>query len=163
MAFCATRAQFAAGWVTGGNRRRFEALTTTSAVPMGILARRAAEPVGWCACGPWSRYERSSRALIKIAGRQVDPERSAVWLVPCIFVRQGSRGQGVAHALVSAAVELAHSEGAHAVEGWPIARSVERSANAFLGREQLFEDLGFACIERPNPDRVIMRLELNVS
>ena len=30
-----------------------------------------------------------------------------------------------------------------------------------LGREQVFEDLGFSCVERPSPERVIMRLELS--
>jgi hypothetical protein len=53
MAFCVTRGQFAAGWAIGGNRGGSQNLVTTSLVPMGILARWAGEPVGWCACGPW--------------------------------------------------------------------------------------------------------------
>ena len=65
------------------------------------------------------------------------------------------------HALVSAAVELARREGAIAIEGWPLAGSERRSDDAFLGREQVFEDLGFNCVERPSPERAIMRLELN--
>jgi hypothetical protein len=32
--------------------------------------------------------------------------------------------------------------------------------NAFLGREQVLEDLGFTCVDWPSPERVIMRLEL---
>ena len=46
-------------------------------------------------------------------------EDEIVWLLPCLFVRAGRRGQGVTHALVRAAVELAGREGASAIEGWP--------------------------------------------
>jgi len=56
MAFCVTRSQFAAGWLNGGNQRRFGTLAAASSTPMGILASQAAEPVGWCPCGPRSRY-----------------------------------------------------------------------------------------------------------
>ena len=73
------------------------------------------------------------------------------------------RGQGVTHALIRAAVELARSEGASAIEGWPLAESERRSGDAFLGREQVFEELGFSCVERPSPERVIMRLELEAA
>ena len=62
---------------------------------------------------------------------------------------------------MQSAVELARSEGASALESWPLARSVGRSADAFLGREQVFEDLGFRSAYRPTPERVIMRLELD--
>jgi GNAT superfamily N-acetyltransferase len=88
-------------------------------------------------------------------------EDEIVWLLPCLFVRAGRRGQGITHALVRAAVELARSEGASAIEGWPLAGSERRSDDAFLGREQVFDDLGFSCVERPTPERVIMRLELS--
>jgi len=84
-----------------------------------------------------------------------------VWLLPCLFVRAGRRGQGVTHALIRAAIELARREGASAIEGWPLAESERRAGDAFLGREQVFEELGFNCVERPSPERVIMRLELH--
>ena len=64
------------------------------------------------------------------------------------------------HVLVRAAVELACREDAAAIEGWPLAASERRSDDAFVGREQVFEDLGFNCVDRPSPERVIMRLVL---
>jgi GNAT superfamily N-acetyltransferase len=160
MAFCTTRSQFAIGWFGGGNRHRFEAMARADAAPMGVLASVAGEPVGWCACGPRSRYAvaTSGRSTIR-SGRARDEDRS-VWLVPCLFVRADRRGQGITYALVGAAVELARSEGASAIEGWPLAGPDRQSADAFLGREKVFEDLGFHCVERPTPQRAIMRLAL---
>jgi GNAT superfamily N-acetyltransferase len=161
MTFCVSRGQFAAGWLNGGNQRRFEAMAAASSTPMGILASQAGEPVGWCACGPRSRYAAATNPRNKIMRNRVGAEDETVWLLPCLFVRVGRRGQGVTHALVRAAVELARREGASAIEGWPLAGSEGNSADAFLGREQVFEDLGFNCVERPSPERVIMRQGLS--
>ena len=161
MAFCVTRSQFAAGWLNGGNQRRFGAMAAASSTPMGILASQAAEPVGWCACGPRSRYVAATDPRNKIMRNRVRDEDEIVWLLPCFFVRAERRGQGVVHALTRAAVELARGKGAFAIEGWPLAGSERRSGDAFVGREQVFEDLGFSCVERPSPERVIMRLELH--
>lgn len=160
MAFCVTRSQFAAGWLNGCNQRRFGAMAAASSTPMGILASQAAEPVGWCACGPRSRYVAATTPRSKVMRNRARDEDEIVWLLPCLFVRAGRRGQGVSHALVRAAVELARREGASTIEGWPLAGSERRSGDAFLGREQVFEDLGFNCVERPSPERVIRRLEL---
>jgi GNAT superfamily N-acetyltransferase len=159
-AFCVTRSQFAAGWFGGGNRRRFEAMATSNASPMGILALLAGEPVGWCACGPRSRYTVAIGGRSTMLVTRPRAEDESVWLLPCLFVRAGHRGHGITHALVRAAVELARREGAFAIEGWPLAGSDQRSADAFLGREEVFADLGFRCVERPNRQRAIMRLEL---
>jgi hypothetical protein len=79
-------------------------------------------------------------------------------VAPALPVRPGRAPRPrVTHVLVRAAVELACREGASAIEGWPLAGSDRRSDDAFVGR---FEDLGFNCVERPSPERVIMRLEL---
>lgn len=159
MAFCTTRSRFAGGWLTGGNRRRFEAMAA-EATPVGVLATSAGEPVGWCACGPRSRYLDAPNASSSLLRRRDPAEDQRVWLVPCLFVREGSRGRGVTHALLRAAVELARGHGAQAVEGWPLAATVQSSVDAFLGREQVFTELGFRCVERPTPQRAVMRLEL---
>lgn len=158
-AFCATRTQFAIGWFSNGNRHRFEALAADSPMPMGVLALVAGEPVGWCACGPRSRYRVATSGQDALRNRS-PAEDESVWLVACLFVRAGQRGQGVTAALVRAAVDLARQRGAAAVEGWPAAGPEARSGDAFMGREQLFDSIGFRCVERPLPHRAIMRLEL---
>jgi GNAT superfamily N-acetyltransferase len=160
MAFCTTRSQFALGWLNGGNQRRFEAMAAASPTPLGILASLAGEPVGWCACGPRSRYALATGPQSTIVRNRVRGEDESVWLLPCLFVRGGHRGHGVTYALVRGAVELARAAGAVAIEAWPVAGSDRTSADGFLGREQMFDQLGFSTVDRPNPGRVIMRREL---
>jgi GNAT superfamily N-acetyltransferase len=159
-AFCSTRGQFARGWLTGSNRRRFEAMAENGTTPMGVLASVGDEPVGWCACGPRSRYTAAIDGRSQLLRDRRRGEDDDVWLLPCLFVRDGYRGQGVTHALIRAAVELARREDAVAIEGWPLVRSAAGSADAFLGREQVFEEQGFQPVARPAPQRVVMRLEL---
>jgi len=52
-----------AGW-SGGNRRAFAALAGVSSEPLGVLAYRGLEAVGWCAAGPRTRYARALRSPI---------------------------------------------------------------------------------------------------
>ena len=158
-AFCTTRGQFAVGWLNGGNRRRFETMATGQPTPMGILASVEDEPVGWCACGPRSRYTPAISGRSSLIAGRPRTEDEQVWLVACLFVRPGHRRTGITYPLLRAAVALARREGALAIEAWPLAATVRRSSEAFVGQEAVFEHLGFSCIERPTPDRVIMRLD----
>jgi GNAT superfamily N-acetyltransferase len=159
-AFCSTRSQFAAGWLTGRNQHRFESMARGNKTPMGILAPSSGEPVGWCACGPRSRYAVADSGRGKILRDRDRREDKDVWLLACMFVRTDYRAQGVTYALVRAATELARREGALAIEGWPVTGS-DRNADAFVGREKAFADLGFHRVARPTPQRSIMRLQLH--
>ena len=160
MSFCVTGRQFALGWLTGGNRERFASMVAGSPTPMGVLATAAAEPVGWCACGPRARYAAALDARSTLMPDRVVAQDAHVWLLPCLFVAAGHRGRGITRTLVRAAVDLARSRGATALESWPLARAENRPGEAFLGREQLFEDLGFRATSRPTTARVVMRLDL---
>jgi GNAT superfamily N-acetyltransferase len=159
MSFCTSRTQFAAGWFGGGNRRRFEMMASGN-TPMGVIALLGEAPVGWGACGPRSRYLGTDPARHPLLGGRSRTEDDTVWLLPCLFVHAGHRAQGVSHALVEAAGSLARRQGAVAIEGWPLSSSQSRRADAFVGREQLFAELDFGCVERPVPTRAIMRLDL---
>lgn len=159
MAFCTSRGRFALGWLTGGNRRRFAERVAEGPTQMGIIAWMAGQPIGWCACGPRSRYVTQSGPSRLLRDRESD-EDDAVWLMPCIFVHAESRGQGISQALMRSAVDLACQAGALAIEGWPTTESDPTSANAFVGRESVFAELGFRRVASPEPQRVIMRLEL---
>ncbi len=67
-----------------------------------------------------------------------------VWSVTCFFIRPGSRGKGVATALLEAACAFAAANGARIVEGYPIDPLGERYANAFAwtGLMRVFERAG---------------------
>ena len=160
-AFCSTRLQFATGWMTNGNKARFEAIATSSTAPMGVLAASSGQPVGWAACGPRSRYAVAEAGRSNILRSRDRSEDDVVWLLACLFVRVDHRSRGVTHALVQAAVEQARTHGALAIEGWPLTGSSRRAADAFVGREPLFDELGFSRVGAPAPGRVTMRLELS--
>ena len=127
---------------------------------MGVLASISGAPVGWGACGPRSRYRGAGPSGHPVLAGRPPVEDETVWLLPCLFVHPEHRAQGVSHALVDAAVSLARHEGAVALEGWPLSGSETLAADAFVGREGLFAELGFRRVERPVPGRAIMRLDL---
>lgn len=151
--------QCQAGW-SGANKDTFEASARAESLPMGLLAYLGGEPVGWCAAGPRARYARALRSPVL---RQHDPaEDDHVWLVPCFFVRVGYRRQGVMRELLTRAVELAADNGATAIEGFPLSGEQRRgSGDAYLGVEPLFAGCGFTVVDRPTPNRVVMRLDLS--
>lgn len=157
-AFCTTRSQFAVGWLAALNQRRFESMARGSVAPMGVLASVSGEPVAWGACGPRARYRVAENGRSRILRDRDRDEDADVWLLACMFVRDDLRGVGLTSMLVRAAVALARSEGAVAIEGWPV--TDDRGADAFVGREEVFRDLGFHRVERPTPHRSIVRLEL---
>ena len=153
--FIASAKQCQAGWGEP-NRAAFASLAATAAEPVGLLAYRGDDPVGWCAAGPRSRYARALRsAHLK---QRDDSEDDTVWLVPCFYVRRDARRSGVTVSLLRAAVDLAREHGASAIEGFPLAGDARRAAGeAFLGVEPLFAACGFTAVARPSPNRVIMR------
>jgi GNAT superfamily N-acetyltransferase len=159
MSFCSSRVEFVAGWFGGGNRRRFEGMAGGDS-PMGVLASIAGTPVGWAACGPRSRFLGANPSRHPLLGERPRTEDATAWLLPCVFVHAGHRGQGVSHALVTAAVSLAQQHGATALEAWPSSAGNPSKADAFMGREELFAELGFRCVTRPVSGRAIMRLDL---
>jgi GNAT superfamily N-acetyltransferase len=150
--------EFGAGW-GATNRSRFAAFAAVAKEPMGLLAYREGEPVGWCATGPRSRYGRVLRSPL-MKGREVT-EDGSVWLVPCFYVRRDDRRTGVTRALLRAAVDLAASHGATAIEGLPLASGGRHpSAEAYVGTEEVFAACGFQATNRPSLRRLVMRRAL---
>jgi GNAT superfamily N-acetyltransferase len=79
--------------------------------PVGVLAYRDGEPVGWCSVAPRETYLslKRSRVLPRV-------DDLPVWSVVCLYVVSAARGSGVAVALLEGAVALARESGAVAVE-----------------------------------------------
>jgi GNAT superfamily N-acetyltransferase len=105
----------------------------------GLLAYRGRVAVGWISVGPRLDYHR-------LANSKATPavDELPVWVIPCITVRRESRGQGVATALIRAAVAYAASRGAPAVEAYPRADAKRvHDEWAFYGTEAMFRSAGF--------------------
>jgi GNAT superfamily N-acetyltransferase len=125
--------------LVGRARGEFVRELTGRPVAPGVLAYDGGEVVGWAAVAPRAElpFERSRKIP------HVDD--LPVWSLWCVRVRPGHRGQGIAHALVRGAVEYAASNGAPAVEGYPVdneGRKVDLTM-AFVGTRSLFEKAGF--------------------
>jgi GNAT superfamily N-acetyltransferase len=105
----------------------------------GLVAYRSAEPIGFVSLGPRRDYSVVERSKVTPPVDDV-----AVWVIPCITVRRGHRGQGVAVSLIRAAVEYAGKRGAPAVEAYVRAgRKRVHDDYAFFGTRAMFDSAGF--------------------
>jgi len=122
-----------------GNRRDI-ATVIRAGKPVGLLAYRDGDPVGFASVGPRVAYPRVD------ASKTSPPvDDLAVWAVPCLYVHRGHRGAGVTTALLSAAVEYARKQGAPAVEGYPRSDEAPRvsAESAFFGTEAMYRRAGY--------------------
>jgi GNAT superfamily N-acetyltransferase len=129
--------------------------------PIGVLAYDGGVPVGWAAV--------ARRADTSFARNRTIPhvDDLDVWSVWCIRVRPGHRRTGISHALLAGAVEFARSQGAPAIEGYPVdnrGKKVDLTM-AYVGTRALFEKAGFHKAADTSSvlggfPRVLMRLEL---
>ncbi len=70
---------------------------------LGLIAYAGEKPVGWVAVAPRVEYPHLNQT------RDTAPlgDITRIWVVPCFFVVEANRGQGVATILLNAAVEFA--------------------------------------------------------
>jgi len=141
--------------------RAAEATAADGRAP-GLIAYRNGEPIGWVSVGPRDEYPRlqHSRVLGPVDDRPV-------WSVVCFVVARSARGQGVARALLGAAVVYARDHGATLLEAYPADTGGQRvpAAHAFKGTVPMFEGAGFEVVERRQANRTsaprpIVRREL---
>lgn len=144
------------------NREVLERAVDTTAADgrnPGLVAYRDGEPIGWVSVGPRDDYERlkHSKVLAPI-------DDKPVWSIVCFVVSRKARNQGVARALLDAAVDYARQHGATLLEAYPVDTDGERvpAAHAFKGTVGMFERAGFEVVERrqfnrTSPIRPIVR------
>jgi len=138
------------------NRKQFAELVKTENEPIGLLAYKDKQVVGWCAVGPSSRYERAVKTP-SYRHKGEDPY-SNVWLVPCFLTHPDSRGLGLSKTLLEAAVQLAKKHNAEAIDGFPFTNEKRRSSGQIhVGFESTFTACGFETIRKPSNSRVVMR------
>ena len=132
--------------------------------PPGLVALDGDRAVGWLSLGPRTDFERivRSRVIPTIDDRPV-------WSIVCFAVSSEARGQGVARALLDAAVDYARQRGADALEAYPVAIAAGEPIHAeaaFTGTLPMFERAGFRVVADRASDpssrhqRVVVRREL---
>lgn len=118
----------------------------------GLLGYAGEEPVGWVSLGPREDFH----ALLRSPQYRPREEGGgdAVWSLVCFVVDRPAQRQGVAAALLDAAVEHAFARGASSLEAYP--HRSERTN--YMGHVSLFERAGFRPV-RETSKRVVMRRE----
>src|SRR5215471_5729942 len=147
--------------LTGRARGEYVKMLCGRRVAPGVLAYADGEVAGWAAVAPRSElpFARSTK-IPHVDGLPV-------WSVWCIRVRPGYRGRGISHTLLDGAVGYARSQGAPAIEGYPVDNRGEKvdQTMAYVGTRELFEDAGFTKAADTRSvaggfPRVLMRLTL---
>ena len=124
--------------------------------PLGLLAYRGEEAVGWCAVAPRDRLPKLLRS--RVAGPLGDLGPAQVWMINCFYIARGRRRQGLMAALIRAARDYALSQGAVAVEACPLATDRRlQFGEGYIGLASAFQGLGFEEVARRGPTRPLLR------
>ena len=140
------------------NRADLERLVASGRTP-GLLAAEDGRPVGWCAVAPVAELDRISSSPFVAGLRSPDEELTDRWSVTCFVVAPAARGRGVSRSLLHAAVEHARTEGASAVEAYPVDLSTsppEADDRLFAGTLTTFLAAGFQEVARLGPHNAIV-------
>ena len=102
--------------LTGGQKKAFMRSSVDAGVPIGVIASKGDEPIGWCSVAPRETYVRLERSR---AMPRATPPATSTWTIVCFFVARPYRNQHVAQTLLEGAVAYARRQGAEVVEGYP--------------------------------------------
>lgn len=138
-----------------GDRRAVIEEQVRSNLEPGVLAYRDGRPVGWCAVGPRLRFARmmSDRSFV-----YKPPDHLAGgWVINCFYIPRHERRHGVATALLAAAIDHAFSNGATAIDAYPLDDTSHGAASLYVGTVSMFQAAGFMELTRLR-ERPVMRL-----
>ncbi len=117
--------------------------------PVGVLAYRDGEPVGWCSVAP-----RASYAAIAAAKTIPSLPGAGVWAVTCFFLAPRVRRTGLQPRLLTAACDYARTFGAEIIEAYPWPGG---SSYRYMGTRELYAAAGFTDVPGPEGGRPVMR------
>jgi GNAT superfamily N-acetyltransferase len=112
----------------------------------GLIAYDEGTAVGWVSLEPREDFERLAHSTVL-----APVDDTPVWSIVCFVVGRRARGQGVAAALLDAAIDYAREQGATTLEAYPVEIDEGRripSANVFKGTLGMFERAGFQVVAR---------------
>ena len=129
---------------------------TDQGPPPGLLAFERDLAVGWCQLTP-----RSALPYLHQTWPGAGLHEQSVWSLSCLYVRRGYRRQGVAAALIAAALESARRARVVTLEAYPVdTRAPNSTRNLFTGSASAFERAGFTRVTKGPHGRVLMRHDL---
>lgn len=146
------------GRTADGNREAKRAHTERGTVHQ-VLIYAGSACVGWCQFGSPAELPNIKNAATYQKGLVELPR----WRIGCIFTGSRHRGQGVARAAVTGALDAIRLAGGGVVEAYPeqtADRTPQRGAYLHTGPEALYADLGFVRDRQIAKWRWVMRLEL---
>ena len=126
--------------------------------PVGLLAFDGDTPIGWCSVAPRPTFPRLRTSSVTGAA---DANDASVWSLTCFFVPRRLRGRGLATRLLDAAIDRARTQGARALEAYPV--DPESPSYRYGGLRPMFSAAGFRDIGRLGKRRHVMRLDLPVA
>lgn len=150
-----TRAEFSRNQGQG-NRTALKGLAEEGA-PIGLLAYRGDEPVGWISVAPRQDYGSLNRSPIL---RPVDDQ--PVWSIVCLLVDRRHRGRHLTVELIKAAIRHVVDQGGRILEAYPaLPRGRELApVSSYMGTPSMFEAAGFELVSRPSDARAIYRYKI---
>ena len=137
------------------NRADLKALVDGGNQP-GLIGYRGKAPVGWISLAPREEFRKLERSPVMKA---VDDK--PVWSVICFVVPSEHRGQGVATALLDAAVKYAKKRGARLVEAYPVDKPGQvDDETLWFGAKSMYDKAGFREVARRKPHRPVVRIKV---
>lgn len=134
---------------TKEQNRAFRSQLILSAKANGLVAYRLGRVVGWCHAAP-------KNELLNVEGER-DPKVGAI---VCFVVAPDQRRQGVATALLEAALDHLRKRGMTTVEAYPFLGEIDPSRWTqinYVGPLSMYVKAGFAVTEREDDHAVVQR------
>jgi GNAT superfamily N-acetyltransferase len=136
-------------------KRALKTLVDRGVVP-GLIAYRTGRPIGWISLGPRADYTKLAHSPVM---KPVDD--APVWSIVCFFVDARERGNGVAEALLKAALAWARKQGVTLVEAYPVDRARRGADDSmWFGAKSMYDAAGFREVARRKPTRAVVRRRL---
>ncbi|MEW5923903.1 MAG: GNAT family N-acetyltransferase [Candidatus Zixiibacteriota bacterium] len=125
----------------------------------GLLAFEGDKAIGWCSYGPRTDYPRIERTKAYMRD-----DTAGIWCINCFFIDKHYRHQGVATAMLEAALKFIKKRKVRTVEAYPVPLTMDgqKLPGAFVypGPLKMFEDAGFKIIQRFSYSRPLVRKTL---
>jgi GNAT superfamily N-acetyltransferase len=115
--------------------------------PVGLIAYRKGEAVGWVSVAPRDTYRNLGGPEAK--------ECEVIWSIACFYVPRKLRGEGLVRELIAGAVQHAKKRGATIVEAYPV--PPDAPSYRFMGFIPVFKEAGFKDVGMAGVRRHVMR------